>query len=564
MTPERWERVRTVFFAALDTHPDLRGALLDRECRADDLLRDEIVSLLDSSERAKNFLTRPAAEIAAGWAGTDGVAPERLGAWQLRREIGRGGMATVYLCERADGQFEKRAAVKILRLGLHGDDDVLTRFARERQLLADLDHPHIVRLLDGGVTGDGRPYLVMDFVDGAPISTYVTEQQPSTAQRLTLFLKVCDAVSYAHSLSIIHRDIKPGNILVTPDGAPKLLDFGIAKFSMAADGTGATDVTRSASRYFTLEYASPEQVRGEAVAAASDVYSLGLVLCQILTGRAPFDLRGLQPYEAARAVCEDSPDFGGVPPGLAKIVRKATQKAPQQRYPAVEVFARDLRQYLESPERQESRAALLRRVLYTIAVLIVVLTAALAFRGRERPGRNGAGAIFSNGVPADIPGSNITALRVADDFILKAPTRIQSLEFWFGPGNGNPVSDFSGTVTYAFYNNAAGAIGSLIASGTVSGLVPIPTGRTLSICDHPPHCPIQGAQFNLVAPVPLVAGTYWLELHEGTTLTSDDRTRTAWAASAQPGNAKQGPRGTVPTAGINREMAFRLFDTAIP
>ena len=268
MTPERWSRVRTVFFAALDVPLDLRGALLDRECGGDDALKDEIVSLLGSSERAKNFLTRPATEIAAGWADTDGIVPGRLGAWQLRHEIGRGGMAAVYLCERADGQFEKRAAVKILKLGLHGDD-VLARFARERQLLADLDHPNIVRLLDGGVTGDGRPYLVMDFVDGAPISTYVAEHQPPTGQRLELFLKVCDAVRYAHSLSIIHRDIKPGNILVTRDGVPKLLDFGIAKLAVPQDAPGATDVTRAPFRYFTLEYASPEQVRGDAVAAAS-------------------------------------------------------------------------------------------------------------------------------------------------------------------------------------------------------------------------------------------------------------------------------------------------------
>ena len=401
MTPERWSRVRAVFFAALDVHPDLRSALLDRECHGDDALKDEIVSLLGSSERAKNFLTSPAAEIAAGWDDPDGVAPGRLGPWQIRREIGRGGMAAVYLCERADGQFEKRAAVKILKLGLHGDD-VLARFARERQLLADLDHPNIVRLLDGGVTGDGRPYLVMDFVDGSPISTYVAEQQPSTGQRLALFLKICDAVRYAHSLSIIHRDIKPGNILVTRDGTPKLLDFGIAKLAVRQDAPGATEVTRSPSRYFTLEYASPEQVRGEAVSGASDVYSLGLVLCQILTGRAPFDLRGLQPYEAGRVVCEDSPDFGGVPPGLVRIVKKATQKSPRQRYPAVEAFAGEVRQYLDSPERRESRTALFRRVLYTTAVLAAIIALALAL-GLRREGEMRAFPLTAEAEGAVLP-----------------------------------------------------------------------------------------------------------------------------------------------------------------
>src|SRR5260370_5073474 len=158
-------------------------------------------------------------------------------------------------------------------------------------------------------------------------------------------MKMCDAVRYANSLSIIHRDIKPGNILVTRDGTPMLLDFGIAKLAVRQDAPGATEVTRSPSRYFTLEYASPEQVRGEAASGASDGYSLGLVLCQILTGRAAFDLRGLQHYEAGRVVCEDSPDFGGVPPGLVRIVKKATQKSPRQRYPAVEAFAGEVRQY---------------------------------------------------------------------------------------------------------------------------------------------------------------------------------------------------------------------------
>ena len=403
MTRERWSRVRTLFFAAVDVHPDVRGALLDRECDGDDALKDEIVSLLSSSERAKNFLTYPAAEIAAGWADTDDILPGRLGSWQPRHEIGRGGMATVYLCERADGQFEKRAAVKILKLGLHGDD-VLARFARERQLLADLDHPNIVRLLDGGVTGDGRPYLVMDFVDGLPISTYVAEHQPSTRQRLELFLKVCDAVRYAHSHSIVHRDIKPGNILVGRDGVPKLLDFGIAKLAVQEDAPGATDVTRAPSRYFTLEYASPEQVRGEAVAAASDVYSLGLVLCQILTGRAPFDLRGLQPYEAARVVCEDPPDFGGLPPGLSTILKKATQKSPQQRYPAVEAFARDVRQYLDSPERRESLAAVLRRRLLFAACTVIAAIMALALAlGPRREGQMRAFPLTAEAAEAAFP-----------------------------------------------------------------------------------------------------------------------------------------------------------------
>jgi hypothetical protein len=196
------------------------------------------------------------------------------------------------------------------------------------------------------------------------------------------------------------------------------------------------------------------------------------------------------------------------------------------------------------------------------AVLIVVLTAALAFRGRERPGRNGT--IFNNRVPDNAPGFNMTAFRVADYFVLGAPASVKSLEFWFAPGNGNPVSDFSGTVTYAFYKNSAGALGALVARGTVSGLVPTPTGGTMAVCDRPPHCPVQEVRFNLVASVPLVAGTYWLELHEGNTLTANDGTRIAWASTAKTGNAKQDSLPTLPTRSVNRELAFRLFDTAIP
>ena len=214
----------------------------------------------------------------------------RIGPYRILREIGHGGMGTVYLAERADGQYRKRVAIKLVNPHL-GTAEILRRFRNERQVLAALDHPNIARLLDGGTTEDGRPYLVMEYVEGVAIDTWCDSRKLAVRDRLKLFRKVCAAVQYAHDQQVIHRDIKPGNILVTTDGTPKLLDFGIAKV-LNRELSAETLETTIGSGPMTPEYASPEQVRGERIGPASDIYALGVVLYQLLTGQLPYTVQG--------------------------------------------------------------------------------------------------------------------------------------------------------------------------------------------------------------------------------------------------------------------------------
>jgi serine/threonine protein kinase/tetratricopeptide (TPR) repeat protein len=242
--------------------------------------------------------------VAAGAADTS--AGILVGPYRLIREIGRGGMGTVYLAVRNDDVFQKRVAIKILDRGAH-NAGVLGRFRTERQILASLEHPYIAGLLDGGTTADGAPYFAMEYVDGQPISDYCDSRQLDTTERLQLFRKVCAAVQYAHQNLIIHRDIKPGNVLVTGDGTPKLLDFGIAKLLNPELGGHALAPTMMGALLMTPEYASPEQVRGETVTTATDVYSLGVLLYELLTGQPPYRLESRAPAEVARVVCESVP-----------------------------------------------------------------------------------------------------------------------------------------------------------------------------------------------------------------------------------------------------------------
>jgi serine/threonine protein kinase len=300
MTPERWQQVRGVFDQVASVPSAERAACLDQVCANDADLRREVESLLLSHHEAgTEFLNTPAINLSRP---TPTRVGRRIGAYNILEEIGRGGMGEVYRAGRADGQYEKEVAIKLVRGG-YDTASVLERFRHERQILASLDHPNIARLLDGGTTDEGLPYLVMELIEGTPIDQYCDAHKLNVTDRLRLFVQVCSAVQYAHQRLVIHRDIKPGNILVTKDGVPKLLDFGIAKILDPA-ASAATTVAGP----MTPEYASPEQIRGEPITTATDVYSLGVVLYQLLTGHSPYPKSTHVPHEFARAICEFEPE----------------------------------------------------------------------------------------------------------------------------------------------------------------------------------------------------------------------------------------------------------------
>jgi len=289
----------------------------------------------------------------------------RLGNYKIVKEIGRGGMGTVYLAQRADEQYEKRVAIKLIKRGMD-TDSVLRHFRMERQILAGFDHPNIARLFDGGMTENGLPYFIMEYVEGLPIDEYCNAQGLSISERLKLFQAVCAAVSYAHRHLVIHRDIKRSNILVTVDGVPKLLDFGIAKI-LQEETAGEPLATVTSMRLMTPEYASPEQVRGEPVTTASDVYSLGVVLYELLTGHSPYQFTSQSPYDVARVITETEPKKpsttvaarDGNPKSeirnpkslrgdLDNIILMALRKEPARRYQSVEQFSEDIQRHLET------------------------------------------------------------------------------------------------------------------------------------------------------------------------------------------------------------------------
>jgi serine/threonine protein kinase/tetratricopeptide (TPR) repeat protein len=384
MNPERWARIEGLFQAALERSPGERAVFLKEACADDPALRQEVESLIASHEQAGPFLAASAFAAAGQLLAENEDQPmpeQRLGSYQLVREIGRGGMGAIYLATRADDEYQKQVAIKLVKRGMD-TDSIIRRFRNERQILANLDHPNIARLLDGGTTADGRPYFVMDYVEGLPIDVYCDTRQLSTTERLQLFRTVCSAVHYAHEHHIIHRDLKPSNILVTAEGVLKLLDFGIAKVldpervAQTVDATGAL-------RLLTPEYASPEQVRGEPVTPASDVYSLGVLLYELLTGRRPHRVHAPTPLEIERMVGETEPEKpsavinriaerssadGRTPTpesvselrhtrpkalrrrlagDLDNLVLMALRKEPERRYPSVAAFSEDIRRHLE-------------------------------------------------------------------------------------------------------------------------------------------------------------------------------------------------------------------------
>jgi serine/threonine-protein kinase len=324
--PSLLARAEAIFFEVGAMAPADREAAIVRLCDADAGLEVEVRSLVAAAAKIGGFLDAPALgrgveELARDAASRDELVGTRLGSFTIDRRLASGGMGTVYVASRSDGTFAQQVAIKVVKRGMDSED-VLRRFRDERQILAGLDHPNIARLLDAGATEDGRPYFVMEYVDGLPIDTYCDKQRLSVRERLKLFQSVCEGVHAAHQALVIHRDLKPGNILVTAQGTPKLLDFGIAKLMGPRTGSADARVTSDTERRLTPEYASPEQVEGGSITTASDVYSLGVILYELLTGTRPYYFALKTTEEVKRLVCGTLPK----PPSEAVTLRLSASR----------------------------------------------------------------------------------------------------------------------------------------------------------------------------------------------------------------------------------------------
>jgi serine/threonine protein kinase/TolB-like protein/Tfp pilus assembly protein PilF len=354
------DQLKALFNAVLELPEPARAAFLDEHCR-DTEMRREVDRLVAAHGRAGQFLESSGGLYAAAAMAAEcqPLVGQRFGPYRLLRELGQGGMGAVYLATRDDAEYRKDVAIKIIRRDSATDVNV-RRFRQERQILANLDHPNIARLLDGGTTEEGIPFLVMEVVEGIPIDEHCEGANLSTEVRLELFEQVCGAVSHAHQRGIVHRDLKPSNILVTPTGGLKLLDFGIAKL-LESEPLLPRDTTGTLGRMMTPEYASPEQVRGEPATPASDIYSLGVLLYRLLSGGTPYRVTGGAAHDLARAICEQDPrrlTSAGDPTSghlfrpqrrmsrdLDAIISKAMRKRASDRYTSVGALAEDIRRY---------------------------------------------------------------------------------------------------------------------------------------------------------------------------------------------------------------------------
>jgi hypothetical protein len=349
---DRFQRIETLFHAALELDDVARAQLIAAQCGEDADLAAEVYRLLNASQKEEQQTAALLSEQEAD-KGAESLG-KRIGPYLVDGLLGRGGMGVVYRAHRADGEFEQKVAIKLIDLPL-ATTTFRERFRQERQILAGLEHPYIARLLDGGVTANGDPYLVMEFVDGVPIHRYCEKENLSLRLRLKLFLQICEAVQFAHQNFVVHRDLKPDNILIAADGTPRLLDFGTAKLltpTIAAAGAG---LTRDGHQSFTPQYASPEQVLGHQVTAASDTYSLGVLLYLLLTGTPPYELTELTTAELLRAVCNEPPRRP-VPAtalgwrldaDLESILLRALRKEPEARYATAAELVTDIQAWLD-------------------------------------------------------------------------------------------------------------------------------------------------------------------------------------------------------------------------
>ncbi len=475
-SPDAWRRISAVLDELFELPPEDRRAALRAACPEEPELMARIERLLEADAGAQGILERPAGDILQQL--LEGSGPEdpcdgqvdgcAIGPYRVDREIGRGGMGVIYLAQRADGQFEQRVALKLLKRGLD-TDEIMGRFLRERQILARLEHPAIARLLDGGVSDDGRPYFAMEYVDGAPITVHCDRLRLTLEQRLTLFIAVCEAVQYAHANLVVHRDLKPSNILVDAGGRPKLLDFGIAK--LLSDEAGSTAPTRSGWYAMTPEYAAPEQLRGEAVTTATDVYALGLILYELLSGRRArpvIDAAGpaltdalleTTPNRPSSVVASSGDSAAGEDPAtdaagiaaarklsprrlerhlagdLDTIVLRALRDEPERRYASADALARDIGRHLDGlPVRARRETAAYRvgkfisrhRLGFAATVALVLAlagglaTTAWEARAAAREARKAKAvtaflvSIFNTNDPAEARGRIVSARELLD------------------------------------------------------------------------------------------------------------------------------------------------------
>ena len=416
LTPERWRRIEELFQGALDRDEAVRGAFLDAGCGDEAALRDEVESLLAAHRQAGSFMGRRPAEWLGQPADGGDSSPwtgRRIGPYTVAREIGRGGMGRVLLAERDDREYRGRVAIKVVDAPLAARG-LIDRFRQERQILADLDHPNIARLLDAGTLPEGLPYLVMEHVDGLRIDEYCDRERLPVEERIRLFREICDAVHHAHRRLVVHRDLKPDNVLVTPEGRPKLLDFGIAKLLQASpDG----ELSHTVHLPMTARYASPEQVRGRAMGTATDVYSLGVLLYELLAGKPPYEIEGATLPEVIRRVAEEQPRRPStvvddavaharrasgrqlrrrLEGDLDNVVLAALRKDPDRRYSSVLQLSDDLRRHLEEvpvsarPDTLAYRAGKFwrrNRIATSLGALLVasflVFAAVVTIQGRQ-------------------------------------------------------------------------------------------------------------------------------------------------------------------------------------